>query len=136
MKNILGKSFYSILWIILLTQNIVSASAFDVTSNSEAGKLKWNSWDNMVTIIESIVAYVVWLLYLIAVIVVLYWGFLILTAGWDEEWVKKWKKAIVNGAIWLVVIFLASSLVTWLVGLFWWTGSATWGTAYIQNLFI
>ncbi len=126
MKNTLGKFFYSLLWIVLLTQNLLSANAeFSITAESNATKLKWNSWDNMVTIIESIVAYVVWLLYLIAVIVVLYWGFLILTAGWDEEWVKKWKKSIVNGVIWLIVIFLASSLVTWLITLFNWAWSAT-----------
>jgi hypothetical protein len=45
----------------------------------------------------------------------LYGGFNILTAAWEEEKVKNWKKIIINALIWLVVIFLVSTLVEFLI---------------------
>ena len=47
----------------------------------------------------------------------LYGGFQILTAGWDEEKVKKWKTTLINAVIGLIVIFLASQIISWIVGL-------------------
>lgn len=55
-------------------------------------------------------------LYLVAVVFALWGGFNILTAGGDEEKVKKGKTILIQAAIGLVVIFLASSIVKWIVG--------------------
>lgn len=54
-------------------------------------------------------------LYILAVIVVIYAGFLILTAAGDEEKVKKAKNIIIFAIIGLVVIYLAGAIVTWLI---------------------
>ena len=72
----------------------------------------------MVTTIENIVAFLIGLLYLIAVIFALYGGFQILTAGGDEDKVKKGKTTLINAAIGLAVIFLASTLIDWIISLF------------------
>ena len=115
MNNLVKNSFYYVVWIVSWSQSIWLVNAFSVSnsSNGNTSQLEWNNSKDMVSIIQWMVWYLVWLLYFIAVIVMLYWGFCILTAGWDEEWVKKWKKALINWAVWLIVIFLASSLVNW-----------------------
>lgn len=76
--------------------------------------LKWWNGDLVITI-ENMIAYIIWLLYLISVIFWLYGWFMILTSAGEEEKVKKWRKIIIYMCIGLVCIFLASSLVTWVV---------------------
>jgi hypothetical protein len=52
------------------------------------------------------------------------WGaFNILTAAWDEEKVKKGKTILMQAVAWLIVVFLANSIIMWVItGLF---GSAS-----------
>jgi hypothetical protein len=54
-------------------------------------------------------------LYLLAVLYAIWWGFNILTAGGDEEKVKKGKTVIIQALLWVVVIFLAGTVVEWLI---------------------
>ena len=66
--------------------------------------------------IQILVWRVVTFLYIVAVLYGIWWGFNILTAGGDEEKVKKWKTILIQALIGLVVIFLASSIIQWLIG--------------------
>ena len=77
-------------------------------------RLKGRS-DNLETGVQSIVSFITNLLYLIAVGYALYGGFLILTSGGDEEKVKKGKTILMHGALGLLVIFLASSIVSFIL---------------------
>lgn len=61
--------------------------------------------------VQDIIEYLLWFLFLVAVIYIIYAGFQILIAAGDEEKVKKWKSVIVSAWIGLVVIFLAFSIV-------------------------
>ncbi len=79
-------------------------------------RLKGRS-DNLETGVQSIISFVTNLLYLIAVAYALYGGFLILTSGGDEEKVKKGKTILMHGAMGLLVIFLASSIVSFVLRL-------------------
>lgn len=54
----------------------------------------------------------------------------IVTAGWDEEKVKKWKKSIIQAIIWFIVIKFADVIVrntynpdcwSWWIIIYWWT---------------
>jgi len=65
---------------------------------------------------DGILWYIIWLFYFVAVAVWIYGWFLILVSGWDEERVKKWKNYLVYMVIWLIVIFLASIIVRWVIG--------------------
>ena len=65
--------------------------------------------------IQVLIANAITFLYLVAVVFALWGGFNILTAGGDEEKVKKGKTILIQAAIGLVVIFLASSIVNWVV---------------------
>lgn len=73
--------------------------------------------DNLETGVQRIIGFVTNLLYLIAVCYALYGGFLILTSGGDEEKVKKGKTILMHGALGLLVIFLASSIVGFILRL-------------------
>jgi len=68
------------------------------------------------TAVQTLITNAISFLYLIAVVFALWGGFNILTAGGDEEKVKKGKTILIQAAIGLVVIFLASSIVKWIVG--------------------
>jgi hypothetical protein len=52
---------------------------------------------------------------LIAVIYIIYGGFLIFSSAGDEEKVGKGKKLIIYALIGIVVIFLAYSIVAWFI---------------------
>jgi len=116
MKNIVRSGIFSIglVWLTMLN-NITFAIDLD---NS-----KWNTtWDNgtgwdFIGTLDRMLWYLIGLLYFVAVVFCLYGGFTILTAWWDEEKVKKWKTMLINAVIGLIVIFLASQIVRWIIGL-------------------
>jgi len=66
--------------------------------------------------VQTLITNAISFLYLVAVVFALWGGFNILTAGGDEEKVKKGKTILIQAGIGLVVIFLASSIVKWIVG--------------------
>lgn len=59
---------------------------------------------------------------LVWVVLALWGGFQILTAGEDEEKVGKWKKIIMNTVIGLAVLFIANSLITFAIDIIWGAG--------------
>lgn len=127
MTEIIKKSAFYIkmLLIVGLLSQIDMSFALDVKVWSDPADLK--SWDwNFVTTIELTIAWLIWFLYLVAIIFGLYAWFTILTAAWDEEKVKKWKTTMINVFIWLVVIFFSSVLINWVIDVF-----ATWTPANI-----
>lgn len=67
--------------------------------------------------IQTLIRNFMGFLALVAFVYLLWGGFNILTAGGDEEKVKKGKTVIVQAAIGLVVIFLAWSIVNWVITL-------------------
>ncbi len=67
--------------------------------------------------VQNIVANFMVFLAIIAVLYLLWGGFQILTAGGDEEKVTKGKTIIIQAGIGLLVIFLANSIVQWILGL-------------------
>lgn len=73
--------------------------------------------DSLETGVQSMISFITNLLYLIAVGFVLYGGFQMLTAGGDDEKVKSGKKILTQAALGLLVIFIASSLVSFILRL-------------------
>ncbi len=112
MKNTMKIVFYTITLTVLLWLNIADAAitAWTVTN---AG-LQWSTNSADVTI-QTYINNFLGFLYLVAVIIALWGGFNILTAAGDEEKVKKWKTILIQAAIWLFIIFLADSLVNFLL---------------------
>ena len=106
-----------VVWIFFLTyQNTLQA--IDVR-----GTQSTTSWDNItdwdfVWTLNNILWFIIGLLYFIAVAFALYGGFLILTAGGEEDRVKKWKTTLIQAVIGLIVIFLASQIISWVISIF------------------
>jgi len=113
MRNII-KSIH-VLWFFVLWGIHICYSAFWIDKVEE--NLKGSDDINIWTTIQEVILYTLWFLALIAVIFSMKWGFQILTAGWDEEKVKSWKKTVLYMLLWLFVIIIAWALVSWLL---WW----------------
>lgn len=76
----------------------------------------------------SIINYLLWFLYLVAIIYWLYWAWHIISAWWEEEKTKKWRTIIIRAVIWLVVIFLAWPIARFII----WDKDATQNSWLIQ----
>jgi len=118
MNNVIKGGFYTTAWLILVwINNVTNAINFD-TQGTKGGNLSWTN-SSLDLVIKNWMAYLVWFLYLAAIIMIIYGGFNILTAGWDEEKVKKGKTILMQAVGGLIVVFIANSVITWLInGLF------------------
>lgn len=104
------KSLYAIAWVSLLAINNVTFA--DAASDFWGGKvLIWWEGKKLDIAIQWYITTFSYYLSVIAVIYALYGGFNILTAGWEEEKVKKGKTIITHAIIWLFVIFLAKTII-------------------------
>jgi len=69
--------------------------------------------DNFIKVAER---YIFWLLWVLSVAVFMYIWFLLFSAEWKEENLKKWMKSLVYAWIWLAVIplsWILIKIVTW-----------------------
>jgi hypothetical protein len=71
---------------------------------------------DLVGIIFRIIQYVLMFVGVIAVVIIIYGGFIWMTAGGNDEKVNKAKKILVNGLIGLIVIILSYAIVQFVVG--------------------
>ena len=74
-----------------------------------------NGGTDLVTTADNILGFVIGLFYFIAVVFGLYAGFIILTGAGEEEKMKKWKNIFIYVIVGLIVIFLASQIVRWVI---------------------
>lgn len=113
MKKTIKNAAYATAWVWFMALNSANAAInFEwktINSNLEGSN---QSAD---IVIQDWVATISTFLYIIAVIVILWAGFQILTAAWDEEKTKKWKTIIIQAVVWLLVIFIASSIVNLII---------------------
>ncbi|MCP4524253.1 MAG: hypothetical protein GY828_08605 [Candidatus Gracilibacteria bacterium] len=119
MKNTLKATAYAAAGTTLLAMN--SANTVFANAGSTFGEKNVGIGGEQGEFIATIQGYINTLmtfLSVLAVLLVLFGGFNILTAGGDEEKVKKGKTIIIQAAIGLLVIFLARVLVTWVLSLF------------------
>ena len=110
MKNIIKSTAYSA--VALSSVAFTSAIDYWVESWKKFAGTTWE-WDLKWTL-ESILEYILTFLAFIAVAFAIYGGFQILTAGWDEDKVKKGKTTLINALIWVFVIMISWTLVSWI----------------------
>lgn len=117
MRKIQG-AIYSALGMAFIAINSAHAAVSFEWSNWVNSNLKGTeiSADN---VLETWIGYLTGFLYLIAIAMILWGAFNILTAGGDEEKVKKGKTVILQAVAGLIVVFIANSIIVWvLTGLF------------------
>lgn len=73
---------------------------------------------SLATYIGRVLQVIFGLLGVIVVLLIIYGGFIWMTAGGDPDKVNKAKKIIYNAIIGLVIIFAAFAITTWLMGIF------------------
>jgi hypothetical protein len=74
-----------------------------------------NGGSDLVMTADNILWFIIGLFYFVAIVFTIYGGFLILTSGWEEEKIKKWKNVFIYAILGLIVIFLASQVVRWVI---------------------
>lgn len=109
MKNFI-KIF--ILWILLFSVN--QTFAMDFWLNRVDARLQWWQWD-FIQVAMNIISYLVWLIYIIAIVLWIYAWFQILTSWWDDWKVKKWKQTLIYVVVWLAVLLLSSVIINWTI---------------------
>ncbi len=112
MKNIVKAGAFS-----LVAAHASTVSAINVTATQQTSAGDNGSGTDFVATLDNILGYLIGLLYFVAIVFALYGGFQILTAGGDEEKVKKGKTTLIQAVIGLIVIFLASSIIRWVINL-------------------
>jgi len=110
------------LYISIIIAIIISSQSYAQTANN----LFWidkispnlkSGWSDLVLTTNNILWYIIGLLYFISVIIWILWWFKILVSWWDEEKVKKWKNYILYMIYWLIIIFLVSQFITWVISI-------------------
>lgn len=101
--------FFILLWITSIAHWKVDFWMWRISSD-----LQW-WWTDLVQTWTNIVTYLIWLMYLIAIVFWIYWWFVIITSGWADDKVKKWKKIILFVVVWLAVTLLSSVIVNWTI---------------------
>lgn len=102
------KNIYIYLFFFFLSFNSCY-SAFWITKVKT--ELQWDSDWTVALIIQDAIIYLLWFLALIAVIVVIWAWFTIMTAEGDEEKTKAGKKRITYSFVWILIIFIAYQIV-------------------------
>ena len=93
---------------------VEAETAFGVERVTENLRL---GWDDLVWTADNILGYLIGLLYFVAIVFAIYAGFMILTSAGDEEKVKKGKKTFLFVLAWLVLIFLSSQIIRWVISI-------------------
>lgn len=96
-------------WVLLSLWADLSFAAFEAPQ-PVSDTIIWTD-ANLYTTIQNWVTFFIGFLYFVAVVFWLWGWFNILTSSWDEEKVKKWKNIIIYAVIWIIIIFLASSII-------------------------
>jgi len=110
MKNFVKASIAT----VVVAQTSMASAVMNVGQDKVKDGLQ-GSGESADSAVQNLITNAIGFLYLIAVVYALWGGFNILTAGGDEEKVKKGKTVLIQAVIGLVIIFLASSIVNWVV---------------------
>ncbi len=113
MKNIAKNAFYVAMTSAVMGVNNVLAA---ITPNREPVNSAIITEGSAEDVIQIWIERLLGFLYIVAVVYALWGGFQILTAAGDDEKVTKGKNIIIQALIGIVVIFLAGSIVQFVIG--------------------
>ncbi len=107
------KVLYTFIWFIFISNSYAAWNDPFWTNKITQNLQHW--WDDLIFTVDNMLWYLIGLFYFVAVAIWIYGSFLILVSGWDEEKVKKWKNFLIYMVLWLVLVFLASIIVNWVI---------------------
>ncbi len=97
-----------------------------VNSNQSSIKKIWENyiWNEVINrefpasyYISTVINYFLWILWFIAVLILLYWFSLVFTDKTDE-WIKKWYKFIKMASIAIIVIWVSWLISMWFINIY------------------
>lgn len=97
---------WTTVWIIVMQ----TAYAFTVALYDK-NVTEWLAYEFWTKIIQPFIDLTLMFVSFAFLWVAIYSFYKIITAGWDEEWIKKWKQTIVQAIIWFVVIKFTTYIV-------------------------
>lgn len=120
-------------WIVAILSFSSVSAQFTTPNNPGLNPTAWwqsqwvsvvGSWvgqqDAFVNVVKSAINWLLGILALIALIILLYGGFLMVTAAWNEEQYNKWFTILKHAAFGLVMIGIARfivSIIFWVINL-------------------
>ena len=110
------KGFYSVVGFAATTSAALAASTA-TTFGIDKVNINGTSANSVELTIQTLIDRAMMFLALLAVLYGIWGGFQILTAGGDEEKVKKGRTIIIQVVIGIIVIVLAGSIVKWVINL-------------------
>lgn len=104
---------------IVMSFAVLFSFSFAVNVNQwgfgDAGRTSWiwvsgtwtSQWENFIEVVKGIVNWILWILALITLIILLWGGFQMVTAAWDDGKYKKWFTILKQAAVWLIFIWVS-----------------------------
>jgi len=122
-KLLLGLGIAGFLWlgsvVLANAQWLDTTSWFGANDTSDIVGVGWTSKEGgLITVIKNFINWTLWLLSLIALVILLYGWFKMVTAAGDETKYKEWFKILKQAAIWLAIIGLSwfiVSIIFWVI---------------------
>ena len=96
-----------ILIILLLFWDITYATDCSFWLCNVHTEIIWNTSEDWKNVIVNLIKYFLWFLAIIWLIFTLKWWFHIMTAAWDDDKLKKWRKTIIFALIWVFIVIIA-----------------------------
>lgn len=160
MTNMLKKAL--IAWTLLTSTTVSGLTFAQTTTTNWSFTTNWNAWaldstvwgfwddrtwnvkiawtgqwaqqTSLISIITNFINWMLWMLFVIALVILLYWGFQMVTAAWDDGKYKKWFTILRQAAIGIVIIGLSFFIVQIVFGLLnrvW--ANNTWQVKEVSN---
>ena len=119
MKNTVKAGLYAAAGTSLVALNSMNSAYADAANTFGENGISVNGENaELESAVQGYVNTFMTFLAIIAVLLILWGGFQILTAAGDDDKVSKGKTIIIQAAIGLLVIFLANSIISWILRLF------------------
>lgn len=95
-----------ILWLLISFISIIETTFGFVDSYTDpsVNVPTTSNWDWLVTVVQNFINIVLWLLFLIALAILIWWWFQMVTASWDDNKYQNWFKILKQSSIWLWMI--------------------------------
>lgn len=127
MKKMFSLIIGGFLWFVVFSLSLVNAQSAwwftnQNTSYNPDTPMSWSlAQDKLIFVIKDVINRILWLLALIALVILLWGGFQMVTAAGDDGKYKKWFKILQQAGMWLLFIWVSwlfVSVIFWIINQF------------------
>lgn len=111
---ILWVALISFLWVDVLAQFDAGTAWIKVVQGEW-----WSTWEWFIGVVKNVINYILLFLWLIALIMLLWWGFQMVTAAWDDGKYQKWFTILKQAGIWIAIIWFSWLIVSLIFFVVW-----------------